>query len=36
MKTVRDVLTLLGVLFVVWTTLALYEACTHAAPLIGK
>jgi hypothetical protein len=36
MKTVRDVLALLGLLLVAWVILALYEALTHTVPLIGK
>lgn len=36
MKTIRDVLALLGLLFVAWVLLALYEAVTHTIPLFGK
>ncbi len=36
MKTARDVLALLGLLLVCWIILALYEALTHTALLIGK
>ena len=36
MKTIRDVLALLGLLLVAWVILALYEVLTHPAPLIGK
>lgn len=36
MKTIRDVLALLGLLLVAWVVLAFYEALTHTAPLIGK
>lgn len=36
MKTIRDVLVLLGLLFVAWVVLAIYEAVTHTPPLIGK
>ena len=36
MKTMKDVLALLGLLLVAWVLLALYEAVTHSAPLIGK
>ncbi len=36
MKTVRDVLMILGLLLVSWVLLALIEALPHAAPVIGK
>jgi hypothetical protein len=35
MKTIKDVLALLGLLLVAWVLLALYEAVTHTT-LIGR
>jgi hypothetical protein len=36
MKTVKDVLALLGLVLVAWIILALIEAFPHAAHVIGK
>jgi hypothetical protein len=36
MKTVKDVLALLGLLLVAWVILALIEAIPHATHVIGK
>jgi hypothetical protein len=36
MKTIRDVLAVLGLLLVAWVLLAIYETLTHPTPLIGK
>lgn len=36
MKTVRDVLVILGLVLVSWVILALIEAVPHTAPVISK
>jgi hypothetical protein len=36
MKTLRDVLALLGLLLVAWVILAIYEAVTYTPHMIGK
>jgi hypothetical protein len=36
MRTVKDVLALLGLLLVVWVVWALIEALPHAIHLVGK
>jgi hypothetical protein len=36
MKTVKDILAILGLVLVAWVILALIQAIPHATPVIGK